>query len=192
MDLHTIQVTATGITPLLMSSPKAMQAEGGTVAVGKKDILSPEASAESRAYRQPDGTLFFPTVAFRSSMLRAATGERIGKRAARSVLAGAVFVVEERAPLFDPATGDPASTYEIDNRRVVVSRGSGIVRSRPRLETWAATFQLDVDVDILTDAAADIVAHYLTIAGSSIGVGDYRPEKAGPFGRYTIDITETQ
>ena len=190
MQMHTLRVNVKGITPLLMANPGGMRSKGGTVTVGKKVIPTPEEEAENLAYRTDDGDLYIPTIAFRASMLRASVGEKIDKRAAKATLSGSVFVLEEQARLFHPDTGEVLTEYVIDQRRVVVQR-AGIVRSRPRLNEWATTFELDCDLDVLGEGtAAEILTRYLSVAGSTVGVGDYRPEKTGMFGRYTVEVVD--
>ena len=64
---------------------------------------------------------------------------------------------------------------------VVVQR-SRILRTRAKFDEWAATFQLDIDEE-LVDAERDL-PHWLDIGGRRIGLGDWRPEKSGCFGKF--------
>jgi hypothetical protein len=87
----------TNLSALLMNSPQAMAraAEG----LGRKKVPKPEDEAESKAYRLPSGQLYLPSIQFRSSILNAVKGVRIGKTAARQVFSAALFVTEEFCPL---------------------------------------------------------------------------------------------
>ena len=57
------------------------------------------------------------------------------------------------------------------------------MRHRPRINTWGAEFGLEVDPTLID---VDLVHQLLTEAGSRIRLLDYRPEKGGPFGRFSV------
>ena len=58
-----------------------------------------------------------------------------------------------------------------------------IMRHRPRFDQWGAQFSLLVDDDQL---ALETAHQLLNEAGNSIGIGDFRPEKRGPFGTFRV------
>ena len=63
---------------------------------------------------------------------------------------------------------------------------SRIERTRAKFDEWALTFRLDAD-DELVDQ--EQLASWLDIAGRRIGLGDWRPEKSGTYGRFeTVSI----
>ena len=97
-------------------------------------------------------------------------------------LLGHITIEPEMLVLID-WDGEPLREYEIDSRRAVV-QGQGIIRSRPRFEQWACEFEIIYDTALVTNAQAllPIVAD----AGARIGVGDFRPEKNGWFGRFAL------
>ena len=65
---------------------------------------------------------------------------------------------------------------------VVVQR-SRILRTRAKFDTpWSCTFELDVDDEQIDQSH---LLEWLDIAGRQIGLGDWRPEKSGMFGRFT-------
>ena len=63
---------------------------------------------------------------------------------------------------------------------VVVQRAR-ILRTRAKFDTWGVTFTVEVD-DELVDK--EQLASWLDIAGRRIGLGDWRPEKSGHYGRF--------
>ena len=70
----------------------------------------------------------------------------------------------------------------------VVVKNSRILRTRAKFdEPWSCTFELDVD-----DEQIDLsqLLEWLDIAGRQIGLGDWRPEKSGVFGRFTTPDIE--
>ena len=65
---------------------------------------------------------------------------------------------------------------------VVVQRNR-ILRTRAKFDTpWSCTFELDVDDEQIDQSH---LLEWLDIAGRQIGLGDWRPEKSGMFGRFT-------
>lgn len=65
---------------------------------------------------------------------------------------------------------------------VVVNR-SRILRTRAKFEPpWSCTFEVDVDDELIDQSQ---LLEWLDIAGRQIGVGDWRPEKSGIYGRFT-------
>lgn len=67
---------------------------------------------------------------------------------------------------------------------VVVQRNR-VLRTRAKFELhWQATFLLDIDPDLVDEQK---LAAWCEIAGQRIGIGDWRPEKSGHYGRFNLD-----
>jgi hypothetical protein len=184
--MHYLECSVAGTSPLLMNSAAGL----GTAAPG--EVPTPEVEAERGTYRHEDGTLWFPAAAFRGALVSAGAGHKIGKRFARSLLAGTVFATDEAAALTDPDTGKPVTEYTIDVRRCVppgARGGVSVLRARPRLDAWAASFALEYD-ETMVDPQT--ILHFLEIAGRSIGVGNFRPAKGGWFGRFAVRDPDDQ
>ena len=147
---------------------------------GRKVIPTPEAEAEERAYRFPNKDLGMPAVAVRNSFLGGTKGMRKGKVAMGPVFSGAILPTDHMFPLVD-GDGEPITEYEIDTQRVVVQR-AGIMRSRPRLDSWnlACTFNYNRDVGI----EPDVIELAATNAGLTVGIGDYRIANKGLYGSF--------
>ena len=65
---------------------------------------------------------------------------------------------------------------------VVVQRNR-ILRTRAKFDQWGATFIVDCD-DELVDR--EQLEQWLDIGGRRIGLGDWRPEKSGQYGRFHV------
>lgn len=63
---------------------------------------------------------------------------------------------------------------------VVVQR-SRILRTRARFDEWSCTFRVEVDEELVDQEQLE---GWLDIAGRRIGLGDWRPEKSGHYGRF--------
>ena len=69
---------------------------------------------------------------------------------------------------------------------VVVQRNR-ILRTRAKFDEWGVSFIVEVD-DELVDA--NQLEAWLDIAGRRIGLGDWRPEKSGIYGRFETEGIE--
>ena len=67
---------------------------------------------------------------------------------------------------------------------VVVQRNR-VLRTRAKFDEWSCAFTLDCD-DELVDR--EQLEAWLDIAGRRIGLGDWRPEKSGTYGRFEAEV----
>jgi len=180
--MKTITLHVVGESPLLMHSTKGMKRTGDGK-ISTKKIPSAVDEAESGAYRNADGDLYVPCIFFRQAAVSAGKGRKIGKHYMTTLLKGALLDPDRSALLHDPESGEVLKDYEIDERTVVVSN-SRVMRARPRIDSWAADVALDFDDEVLTP---ELVEEVLNMAGARVGVGDYRAEKGGWFGRFRVE-----
>lgn len=183
-----------GVSPLLMNNPTVMLVpppvpppkKGGAPPSAKKKEYVPEEEAEARTYRMPDGQLFVPSMWFRAALLKGCVGRKFEKSkvGAATLVQASVFTPEVKCPLVDPATGKPLKTYEINSVRVVVGK-AGVIRCRPEMDPWGCELPLEIDDDFVT---REQVLGLLNIAGKVAGVGDWRPNRKGSYGRFRAEL----
>lgn len=174
---------------ILQHNPeKLMKPADAEATISKKaKIPTPDEEAELGTYRLPSGGLYFPTAGFFNGILKAASGQKIEKKSAMSILAAALFTTAEHTPLICPQTGDPIKDYEVDVRRVVINRTAAVMRGRAHIRPWCAHVEFLYEPLLLNPG---ILTSVFSLAGLIAGVGDYRPEKKGPFGRYSVKLVE--
>lgn len=181
----TVTVRIEGITPLLIHrfSENAEQAKPTRrVESIKRD---PREEATKHAYIAKDGTFYFNAFSIPSAMGNAgASHKAVGTRKTlRFVVPSAVRLTSDTITI-NNGNGKPAKDFEVDSRPVTIPATKGrIMRHRPRWDQWSADFDLRIDDDLLDPATAHIL---LQEAGMSIGIGDFRPEKRGPFGTFRV------
>jgi hypothetical protein len=192
MSLERFTFAVTGESPILMNNPAGMKKPGDEPGAKIKKIPTPEEEARSLVYRDEDGQIFGPAMGFKSAIMSAAKGRKFGKVSAPAVIRGNVFcpLDVERVILKHAKTGKPLTDkdYIIDSRRAVLTSGMkkvGVVRSRPRFASWACDVVLEIETDALEPKA---VEDLFKIAGRTIGYLDFRPEKGGSFGRFTVSL----
>jgi hypothetical protein len=69
----------------------------------------------------------------------------------------------------------------------VVVGGSRIVGVRPLFPEWSAEFIFTVETDILDAGTAERI---IRTTGRQIGLGDWRPQKKGKYGRFLLEEIE--
>ena len=69
---------------------------------------------------------------------------------------------------------------------VAVQR-SRILRTRAKFDEWGVTFIVEADDELVDQSQLET---WLDIAGRRIGVGDWRPEKSGVYGRFEKESIE--
>lgn len=171
MAIKRIDVTIQGKSALLMHAFPMVEIKG----LEKK---SPKEQAEFSAYRDGKGRLCFPAVNIGRSIVAGATYSKgKGKGSLQKPVAACLLVTPEK---LDLGTKD----YQIDSRPVVIKATKGrIVRHRPRLDEWRLTFEIEFDDDLLSE---NQMRQCVDDAGSRVGIGDFRPECKGPFGRFVV------
>lgn len=186
----TLTITIAGRSPLLTHNPTSMGRSAKKPKMGGgPSIPTPHEEAEMGLYVH-EGKWGIPGIAIRNALVKAAgswSAPGGKKRDKLRPLVSHTMVVPEIVPIVD-AKGKPVKTYEIDTRRAVVQR-SGILRSRPKFTDWFLVFDLIYDDSIIAGSQEEVQALFCEVlndAGKRIGIGDYRPEKTGWFGRFEV------
>jgi hypothetical protein len=74
--------------------------------------------------------------------------------------------------------------FEVDTRSVVVpATGGRIIKHRARLDKWELSFTLQVDETIFDER---FVRQLVDDAGMKCGLGDFRPNRKGLFGKFKV------
>ncbi len=179
MKLYRVEIE--GLSPLLMHrfGEKAMaQLSKGTSKAIQHSDDKPKDIAEEHAYRiKSTKELYIPMEHILSSMRYAGKLHKIGRRSASPLVPAGIFIREE-------AIGLKQKDYKIDVRTGVNQNTKmRVVIYRPRLDKWKASFTMEVDETIFNK---ELVLDILTDAGKKIGIGSFRPQKSGSFGRFMV------
>jgi hypothetical protein len=179
-----IKVKIKGLTPLLMSRftehAEVAVSSGSRVSISAKSS-TPREEAASRCYKDDDGWLFIPGTNIFAAIIAAGTFHKVGKSKLTtmktSLIPAGLSVIDLVCPL-------NTKDWEVDSRSVVIpSTGGRIMCHRPRLDEWSTTFTLEIDEEMFNEKVVRIL---VTDAGKKLGIGDYRPQRKGPFGRFGI------
>ena len=69
----------------------------------------------------------------------------------------------------------------------VVQR-SRVLRVRPKFDDWSVTFSVEYDEELVDRSKLE---RWIDIGGRRIGLGDWRPEKSGRYGRFELVSIDT-
>lgn len=164
---------------------------GGHKASLRGDKGTPREQAEPKRYVDKGGFLVIPGVNMFRCIIDAGKYLKTGKSKVttqKSSLVPSFLALEE---LECPITVDGKRTkdFEVDSRSVVIpATGGRIMAHRPRLDEWDLSFTLTLDEK---EAELALVRTLVDYAGSKIGLGDFRPDRKGPFGKFKVVLWET-
>ena len=189
VDVYTFEIT--GKEPgIMFNNPAMMGATTGTVTQTRSNKkYNDKDEAEMRTYRNDKGNLVVPSVQVRASILEASKAFKLGRTNLKTVLNSIMIEPVDDLELKSPSNR-PIKNYTIDKRRVVVSR-AGIMRARPVVPEWKLSFKIEVDRELMENSlqgtsTLELLTRVLSDAGKKQGIGDYRPQKGGSFGRFEV------
>lgn len=190
LSIQTLQVRLIGDSPLIVHawSPKALKqmadkqqkkASAGREAkdpwadfCGSMYWLSerPEAPTESDV---ETATFGFPAIAFKAAAVTACTS--IGS--VTKVAARQAFHVE--GEMVEVIAGPPSMREDVCR----VGMGTADLRYRGEFNPWAVDLQVKFNTALMS---AEQVVNLFETAGFAVGVGEWRPERDGPYGRFHV------
>jgi hypothetical protein len=179
-----IQCTIKGLSPLLMNrfteEAEIAVSSGTRISIKAKDA-SPREQAAAKAYKDGDGNLYLPGTNIFACIVQAGIFHKVGKSKLTtqktSLIPAGIQIMDLVCPLSSCA-------WEVDSRSVVIpSTGGRIMAHRPRVDEWECCFSLDVDNEMFSEKSVRLL---IEDAGKKIGLGDFRPARKGPFGRFSI------
>jgi hypothetical protein len=181
-----IKVRLEGVTPLIcnkFSDEKMLAATAGTRSNYKGKNGTPLEDAESKLYTGDNGELIIPNVNIFTSIADAGKFHKMGRKQVttqKSSLLYAFASIEEiKIPI------DHKQPWKVDTRPVCIPPGSGqrVLINRPMFDDWALEFTLAIDEQMVNEK---FMREIVDTAGKCIGLGDYRPDRKGPYGKFVV------
>jgi len=184
IEAETIKIPIVGTAPLICNrfSEKAKRKMLDDMQGKKspKNNRNPRDDYEAAFYKIKDG-YGFPAIAFKAATVDAA--RFYGKEVTMTGLRQFLFTTGEPSEDGQPCVrieGDPEMREDV----VTVGRGGTDLRYRPMFSEWWT----DLTVTYITSQLSkDSLLSLIDAGGMGVGIGEWRPEKKGLFGTYTID-----
>ncbi|MYH63062.1 MAG: hypothetical protein F4148_15330 [Caldilineaceae bacterium SB0675_bin_29] len=193
------RITVSGVSPIIhhngaagLDTRSAVSREiaaitakrGGNRTAADDDRLR-ELEAQRSLWLDEGGAPTIPAAAIRSSIEAGARKRKQGTQVRGGlVVLSSAFKYDQEKYGTDVEKLGRSTQYTVP----VVVKSSRILRTRAKFdEPWSCTFELDVDDELIDQIQ---LLEWLDIAGRQIGLGDWRPEKSGMFGRFTVSDSD--
>jgi len=177
IDVRQLQVTLVGDSPLIChrwdeKAKKEMLDKQMKKAKAARSAKDPEANYQASLYPHPEGGYGFPCVAFKAAAVGAC---RFSDGMKMTEARGAFHIVGELARI----AGQPSMREDM----VRVGMGSADIRHRGEFKSWRVTLLIAYNAAAISP---EQIINLLNIAGFGVGVGEWRPEKDGSYGRFHV------
>ena len=137
-----------------------------------KAAKDPEADYRGSLYPHPDGGYGFPSVAFKNAAVSAC---RFSDGVKMTVARGAFHIDGELVQII----GEPRPREDM----VRVGMGTADIRYRGEFPEWEAKLTVSYNSSVFSP---EQIMNLFNLAGFGVGVGEWRPEKNGQFGRFHV------
>lgn len=179
-NIQTIEVTLTAKSPLIFhkwseKAKKQILDKQQKRATKGKEIRNPEKEYEASFYYNKEGNIAFPAGSIKKSIVGAA---RSLDDVAMTEVRAALFVVGDDQDLIPVKY----KSKEMREDMVRIGRGSADLRYRGQLNKWSMTFNVEYNANVFS---AEMVLNLFETAGFSQGLGEWRPERSGNYGKFT-------
>lgn len=167
-------------------SLKQMEDKQQGKAQHKKAAKKPREDWQECLYPVPGkkNTWGVPALAFKNACVSAA---RYIEGLNMTFTRGCFHVLGDILPILNPKTGRPAKVTFKDNCRTDIVRIGpskvADVRYRPFFPDWRIDLDIRYNSNVITP---EQIANLLNVAGFSVGICEWRPEKNGNFGMFEV------
>lgn len=182
IDVKRLKVRVVGDSPLITHrwSEKAkkemLDKQMGKAKSGKKPPKNPEQDYLDSLYPHPEGGYGFPCVAFKAAAVSAC---RFVDGMKMTEARGAFHVDGELARI----KGEPRMREDM----VRISMGTADIRYRAEFPVWETTLMVAYNTGVFNP---DQIINLFNQAGFGVGIGEWRPEKDGGYGRFHVATSE--
>ncbi len=177
IEVERLQLTMIGDSPLIVhawseKAKKEMLDKQMKKAKQAKVAKDPERDYQDAFYFTEDGKYGFPCVGFKAAAVTACRYADMKMTAAR----GAFHVEGEMVEII----GEPRMREDM----VRIAMGTADIRYRPEFPEWKVTLTVAYNVRAIS---VEQIINLFNIAGFGVGVGEWRPEKDGQYGRFHVE-----
>lgn len=131
----------------------------------------------------PGSHVVVPSTNIKSTLVEGAKLHKLGSAFNRCVLIlSDSLTVKHSGPASKDKMWETPACVDCRSVKVGMAR---LMRYRPRLNDWSIAVEVVFDEKMIERAQILAAAEN---AGKYIGLGDYRPAKGGPFGRFTVEV----
>jgi len=180
--IQSARLRIVGVSPLITHrfSEKAKKQIRDKKAGNKKknrDVTDPEAEFMEACYFLSDGGYGFPVTGLKDCIRR---GGHKDLGIPMTLVSRGFFIHADESDLIRI---DCEAGPKMREDPVRVGMGSTDLRYRPEFSRWGMTINFEFDTEWLT---LETIAALVERGGFGIGIGEWRPEKGGEYGRFKL------
>lgn len=186
-----LTVAIQGKTPLLMNrftDAAQMAATSRSRASFQVETDPPREVATGKLYTLEDGTIGIPQPNLFRCVIDAGKFFQIKRSKVTTQKSSLIPACVDIDPIFMPLRFQ--HDWKVDSRPVRnPSTGGRIIAHRPCFDDWGLDFDVLLDDSMISET---LFREIIDAAGSKIGLGDFRPDNKGPFGKFVVTSWEVQ
>jgi len=179
--MYEVNVKIEGITPLLMNSSIGVDDDVIKKVTGSTSKLAEaEQVCFKKLYMMPDGTVYQPGIHVERMLSESAKNYKIkgkGKSTYSKIFGSAITVAPDAIPHL-------IKDWKVNAQNVVIPSTKGRVMCyRAEFPKWVLEFTIQVLDDQIP---LEVVKQVIEYGGIYNGLGDFRPQKKGKFGKFMV------
>lgn len=180
-----VKVECVGISPILMDCMDDATLEGLRTGVRpqvRKDVPAEEVAGK-KLYKDENGEVGIPAQCLFAALVNAGRLVKNGKRqisAAGSTTLPSLMSIRETFMAFN---GYADKKWVVDKRRGRLQDGTAICVVRPKFNKWGFDATIEIDEKAVDERT---IQELFRVAGTAMGLGAYRPNCKGPYGRFKV------
>lgn len=180
-----ITVRIEGVTPLIcnkFTDEAAQKSSNGKSAVYGGNRGTPYEIAESKLYLDAKGNPCIPQPNLLRCIVDGGSFHKAGKKQITTKESSILYACLDVSGVTIPI--EHKEPWRVDTRPVVIPSTKGrILCHRPMFDDWALDFELELDDTMLDVKFLRVI---VDDAGKRIGLGDFRPSRKGPYGKFAV------
>lgn len=183
-NIKSFEIKIKGISPLIVHNfdqkiTMEMEAkQQGKAKTEKHKIRVPEDDFEGAKHKSPLGFEGFPAGGFKKAFIR-------GAKMTGLVMKDAQMAFFVKADCEETQLVKINGDCRMRTDMVRVGMGSADIRYRPEYLNWNATIKVEFNEGLIS---VEQILQCVKAAGYGCGIGDWRPEKGGGYGRFELDV----
>ena len=166
-----------GVTPLLFN--RFIEAEISSETKKRVGAVK-KIAIEDKLYKTTDGKIYTPSTHIKGCLVNASKQFKIkGKtKSTYSKIVGSSVEIEPDAIVHKIQKWDEFTISAVNP----MTRGRMMV-SRPKMDKWKLEFALKFPEN---DIPVEVMKNIIDYAGEYVGIGDWRPDKKGKYGKFIV------
>lgn len=197
--MRKVRIHCVGVSPLMMDKMSDETLEGLATGVRPPEVKDKpaEEKAAAKIYRDDDGTIALPAEMLMGALVFAGQKVKNGKKQISTAKTTTLFELLTLQNVSLPLHNGQADAkgdlpWIVDKRKGIGNQAktpTAVCIIRPKFPHW------EFDCEIMYDEKrvnGDVVRQLFNTAGSSEGLGSFRPNKKGPFGRFEVTKWEEE